>query len=134
MGLFLIIFLPGRQDNWPKGGLVFWTSVSGHQGLLNMAEIEQKGMFAPSFHLSWVPFSCGAGICSCLSTHPQVWRLGVAFLQSTHSLPKVQGVMVSDPVLLHLVLFVVQADLLPFLLTRECGAHVGILVGEKPGK
>lgn len=55
LGIWLIISLSGCQDNWFARGLVFWTSISRHQGFLNMAKIEQKGMFAPRFCLSLFP-------------------------------------------------------------------------------
>lgn len=53
--LLTMTFFSGCQDNWFARSLVFWTSVSRHQGFLNMAKIEQKGMFAPRFCLSLFP-------------------------------------------------------------------------------
>lgn len=146
--LLLIIFLPGCQDNWSKRGLVFWTSVSGHQGLLYVAEIEQKGMFDLRFHVPWVASSgntganmvslllSGSEVSSCLSTHLMYCKISELVLLSFSPHPPLQGTgdVVSGLLLLHLVLFVTQAGLLPFLVTHWCGAGVSSLVGEKPRK
>lgn len=143
LGIMLIItFLSGCQDNWFARGLVFWTSVSRHEGFFNMAKIEQKGMFASRFCLSLFPslrlqgqiqspYFCQVSVLaySCTSgTARSVSCCGV------HTLPpQVMRSCVSD-LFLHLALFVTRSDLLPFVVKN---AEVVLMLVSwlgKPGK